>query len=110
MELAKRDKKIAREIIEKGLQREFALGLNKADEIIGKWKNNDLENREAYHSIYRHIIDFDKHIGRRYNNMTGSRYRFIIAGQLADGIISESELEGFPDEVRNALKVMAGIC
>ena len=39
MELSKKDKKIAREIIEKGLQKEFAKGLYKFDTILNEWKS-----------------------------------------------------------------------
>lgn len=34
MELSKANKKVAREVIEKGLQIEFANGLNEADEVL----------------------------------------------------------------------------
>jgi len=38
-ELSKKDKKTAREIIEVGLQKEFAKGLFDADTILTEWKN-----------------------------------------------------------------------
>jgi hypothetical protein len=109
MELSKKDKKTAREIIEKGLQKEFAKGLFDADTILNDWKNKSKNNRETYHSLYQHIIDFDKHIARRYDEMTGSKYLFIIAGQLRDDVISENDLADFSDEVKQAIKLIAGI-
>lgn len=51
-ELPKSQKKIARGIIEKGLQREYQNGMEKVEAVIGKWKSGKLDNREAYLSIY----------------------------------------------------------
>jgi len=104
MELSKREKKLAREIIEAGLQKEFTKGLLDADKILNDWKIKGLDNRNAYHNLYKHIIDFDKHIARRYDGMTGSRYLLVIIAQLQDGLISESDLENFSEEVKLALK------
>ena len=89
MELSKREKQKVRRIIETGLQREFSNGLSEGDNILNKWKNKSKNNREAYHLIYKHITDFDNHISRRYDRISGSKYLFIIAGQIRDGVISE---------------------
>jgi hypothetical protein len=109
MELSKKDKKTARELIEFGLQKEFAKGLFDADTILTEWKNKAIDNREAYHSLYKEITGFDKHIARRYDDMTGSKYLFVIAAQLRDGIISENDLNEFSPEVKQAVIKIAGI-
>ena len=84
MELSKADKKAAREIIEKGLQQEFANGLDRSYQILADWKAGNKGTRDTYHALYGHIRDYDKHIARRYDNMSGSKYLFIIAGQIID--------------------------
>ena len=104
MELSKREKKLTREIIEAGLQKEFTKALLDADKILNDWKIKGLDNRNAYHNLYKHIIDFDKHIARRYDGMTGSRYLLVLIAQLQDGLISESDLENFSEEVKNIIK------
>jgi hypothetical protein len=109
MELSKKDKKTARGLIEVGLQKEFAKGLFDADSILTEWKNKVIDNREAYHSLYKQITGFDKHIARRYDDMTGSKYLFVIAAQLRDGIISENDLNEFSPEVKQAVIKIAGI-
>ena len=109
MELSKKDRKTAREIIEIGLQKEFAKGLFDADTILTEWKNKAIDNREAYHSLYRQITGFDKHIARRYDNMKGSTYLFIIAAQLRGRIITENDLDGFSEEVKQAIILIASI-
>lgn len=92
MELTKKDKGAARQIIEAGLQREFAKGLQEADAVLQDWKEKLEDNREAYHTLFKTVRDFDKHIARRYDRMTGSNYLFIIAAQIQDGIITEADL------------------
>jgi hypothetical protein len=107
MELSKQEKKVAREIIETGLQKEFAKGLFDADTILHQWKNKSTDNRDAYHLLFKKITDFDKHVARRYDGMTGSKYLFVIAAQFQDGIISESDLEKCSERVKQAVKLIA---
>jgi hypothetical protein len=108
-ELSKKDKKSAREIIEKGLQKEYTKGLFQFDSIINKWKDNILNNREAYLQLCKELINYDKHIARRYDDMKGSKYLFIIAAQLMDNIISENDLGNFSDETKQAIKLITNL-
>ena len=103
IELSKSQRKIARQIIEVGLQREFQNGILKMDTVIEKWKTGELDNRDAYHEMYQKLKNHDKHIGRRYDGMTGSRYLLIVLQQLADEIISLDEISDFNDEVKAAI-------
>jgi len=107
MELTKSEKKIVRELIEIGLQREFTNGLSKADSILEDWKNQIKDNRESYHLLYKQITQFNKHIARRYDAMTGSRYFYVLAAQFTDNIIMENDLENVPEHIIQALKIIA---
>lgn len=107
IELKKSEKKVAREIIEKGLQRELTNGLNKFNNILKKWENSSEDNKGTYNKLYSSVVSFDKHIGRRYDGITGSRYINVIVAQLEDGIINEEDLSGFSEETRNILLKMA---
>ncbi|MBK8983480.1 MAG: hypothetical protein IPM38_14475 [Ignavibacteria bacterium] len=98
--LSKREKRIAREIIEKGLQVEYAKALNDAYTVLQNWKNKETDNRDAYHLLFKTVRDNDKHIARRYDGMRGSDYIDIIAAQLIDGIISEDDLKEFREETQ----------
>jgi hypothetical protein len=100
-DLPKSQKKIARILMDKGLMREFENGINQVDSTILRWKNGELDNREAYHEIYKQITLFDKHIGKRYDHIGGSRYVEVLLGQLVDGIITIEELDDFDEKVRN---------
>ncbi len=104
IELTKREKKVARQVIEKGLQVELEQGLTSANAVLKQWKEKKLDNRDAYHLLYQTIRDFDKHIAWRYDDMRGSKYLPVIIGQLEDKVISEEDLEGFSDLVKEKIK------
>jgi len=106
MELSKSEKKLAREIIEKGLQKEFAKGLLEADSVLTDWKTKGKNNRDAYHQLYKKITDFDKHIAFRYDGMTGSRYIEILLAQLKEGLIEKEDLENFSEQVKQTIKYL----
>lgn len=106
MDLQKKDKKIARKIIEIGLQREFEKGLSSFDTIIKDWKEKKKDNRESYHSLYKTLTDFDKHIAHRYNNITGSKYFSTIANQLYNGIITQEDIKELSEEIIQKLNFL----
>lgn len=103
MDLSKADKKVAREVIEKGLQIEFTNALHEADAVLQKWKKHDLGNPEAYHLLFKTIKNFDKHIAARYDDMRGSRYFITVVDLLIDGIIADEDIKGFSPQVIEAL-------
>lgn len=109
LDLTKSQKKIAREVIEIGLVREFETGIGNIDRIIQQWKGEKLETKETYYQIFQSLKKFDKHIARRYDGMTGSGYLFILAGQLADGVITIDDLNAFDPEVRNKIVFISRI-
>lgn len=73
-QLSKPQKKIARQIIDLGLNREYENGISKIDNVISKWKSGQLDNQKAYFEMYSKLKKQDKHIGQRYDRMTGSNY------------------------------------
>jgi hypothetical protein len=102
-ELTKSEKKNARIIIDKGIQVEYEKSIVQLDEVIERWKSKKIGNTDAYMELYDKMISRDKHIGRRYGQMTGSHYLLIIVGQLRDGVISEDDLDVFPPELKERL-------
>lgn len=103
LDLSKAQKKIARQVIEIGLIREFESGIGNIDKVIRQWKDGKAETKETYYQMYKKLKEFDKHIARRYDGMTGSKYLYILAGQLADGAIKVYDLSGFDPEVKNRI-------
>lgn len=109
LDLTKSQKKIARQVIETGLEHEFKNGIGKIDEIILRWKDGKTETKETYYQIFESLKKFDKHIARRYDGMTGSEYLYVLAGQLADEVISIYDLNEFDQIVKNKIIFISGI-
>ena len=109
-ELTKSQKKIARIIMDKGLENHYMKSLKDAQFIISDWSKGKFnDNREAYMKLYSRVIKNDKHIGHIYNDKGGSRWVEIIALQLADGVITFEDLRDFEYEVRNTILVWSRI-
>ena len=103
IELSKKDKKVAREVIDIGLQRDFEYGLDKTEELLVNWRKG-VGNKETYYAVYKHINRFNKHIALRYDGITGSRYLISITGLLLDEVLHEEDLVNFSEEVQLYLK------
>ena len=104
MELTKADKRAAREIIDIGLQNEFKKGLMDFASIIHDWEKTGSNSQECYQSLYSKVIDFDKHIAHRYDGMSGSKYLFIVAAQLADSFVTETDVSKLSETARLAVE------
>lgn len=103
-ELSKAEKKLCRELIDKGIEAEFEAGIKNAEAIINKWKNKEMDNRTAYHAIHSEIRDHRKDLAFRYDGVTGSRYLDTVSYILADGFLTEDDIAGFSDDNRAYLK------
>jgi hypothetical protein len=101
IELSKREKKLARELIEKGVREEFKRGMLSFDAILQQWKNEDI--KENYYKIFNAVTDFDKQIARRYDGMTGSKYLLIVAGQVYDKLYDRAEIDEFGEEAKDRI-------
>ncbi len=102
-ELTKRDKKIARQIIEQGMMNEFMNGLAEVEKKLSEGRDGDQSPQVRWHQLYHTTVSFDKHISRRYDDLRGSRYLLTIGVQLVDGVISEDSLEELSEPVRERL-------
>lgn len=104
MELSKSDKKNARDLIRKGMMVQFERGLHRADAILNDWKQGKGNHQEAYHALYKHIVDFDKGIAARYDNMPNHSLLFVLVQQVQEGLVPRQELAVFPEEVQTWMK------
>jgi bacterioferritin-associated ferredoxin len=102
-ELSKSQKKIARQLIDKGLQTECGKCLKKVESFFNKSKTAQLSNHETYLNLYQLIKKFDKHLARRYDGLSGSHYFTTVLGLYMDNVITEEDLEAFDEETRNKL-------
>jgi hypothetical protein len=102
-ELSKKEKKIARMLIDKGVDTEFRISLEQADEIISEWKKGDLDNRTAYQKLFQKVKENDKWISRRYDGLSGSRWLQTVGLIYADGQITEDDIKDFSEENKEYL-------
>ena len=105
-EFSKREKRVARQVIETALQHDFEVCIMDVDRLIQEWKSNKLDNRQAYQEIYRKVKENDKYIARMYDDISGSRYMLTLQALLASKVISEKDLEGFSAKTRDEILKM----
>ena len=103
IELSKTQKKIARQLIDIGLQRECKLFTAKIEKFTNsqEWKTGD--PHQLYLKLYGKVTSFDKHIAKRYNDLTGSRYFMTVFGLFYDDVLSNDDIARFDTEVLNKL-------
>jgi hypothetical protein len=106
--LTKSQKKIARRVMDKGLDNDYQRGLKKAADIIERWKNEVFDNKDAYMKLYECINDTDDIIDDRYDGKGGSRWVEVMADQLANGVITKEDISEFDEEVQNVILIFAG--
>ena len=105
--LSKREKKIAKACIDKGLDAEFKEALELCGSVIDAWRAEKIpSNKEAYHQLFSGLKNKDKAIARRYDDLSGSRWLVTVAAQLHDGYLTKEDFNDFSEETKVALKRM----
>ncbi len=107
-ELSKSQKKIARRVMDKGLDNHYKRGLLDVKTIIQKWDSSMLDNHDAYMKLYQAVKKNDINIARIYNDKGRSRWVEVMVSQLIDGVITVEDLAEFDAEVRNAIISWSG--
>ena len=102
-ELSKREKKIARIIIDKGVDAEFKTALEQAHEILSEWKKGSMDNRTGYYKLFKKIMEQNKRIADRYDGLTGSRYLLTVGRIYEDGQVTEEDIKDFSEETKAVL-------
>jgi hypothetical protein len=98
---SKRDKKLLRDIIEKGLQKEFKSGIEQLETIIRVWRQRQIDTSDVYRQLNQTMSEHDKSIARRYDQITDSNYIQIVAAQMADELIDETDLQELSEDIRH---------
>jgi hypothetical protein len=108
-ELSKREKKIAKACIDKGLEAEFNEGLENFDAIIQDWRAGKFaSNKEAYHQLFKAVDKKDNAISRRYDRLSGSRWLMTVIELLREGRLSEDDIKDFSDETKAVIEMKKG--
>jgi hypothetical protein len=103
MILSKSDKKVYRKLLDIAIEKEKTNYINDVINTIDQYKNNQLDFKETYHQIYKKVIENDKRVARRYDNISGAHYFDKILEFYANGLISEEEIKELSEPVREKL-------
>lgn len=103
MILSKSDKKVYRKLLDIAIEKEKTNYINDVINTIDQYKNNQLDFKETYHQIYKKVIENDKRVARRYDNISGAHYFDKILDFYANGLISEEEIKELSEPVREKL-------
>ena len=74
-EFSKSEKKIFRQVIDTGLQRDYQSCIFDIDNIIQQWKSKKLDNRNAYQEIYQKVKENDRIIWLKKLKYPGSQQK-----------------------------------
>lgn len=108
-ELSKSQKKIARRVMDKGIDNHYHRALADVRDIIRNWEAGKIPtNHDAYMKLYQKVKKNDINIGKIYNDKGGSRWVEVMALQLADGAITVEDLGEFDERLRNIILVLGG--
>jgi len=94
VELDKSQKKIARTLISRALERECCTFLAKLKRLLQDEKAQSCH--EKYLEIYKSIQTF------QYDGLNGSRYALTVFSLFYNGILTEKDLSEFDDRTREA--------
>ena len=104
IELTKAQKKAARILIDRGLQRECERFLLDVKRLVDTPLQEDSPHKR-YLELYKKIDRFDHQIGETYDGLGGSRYFITVAGLYYRDVLTEEEIGLMGDELK--AKIMA---
>jgi hypothetical protein len=108
-ELTKSQKKIARRVMDKGLEAHYQRALADIETILDSWREGKFEStRDAYMEMYQRVKMHDKNIGGIYDDKSGSRWVEVMALQYADGTITMDDLKELGEEVCGVIRFLNG--
>ena len=102
MELPKNQKKHARTLIERALQRECERFLTETKAWMNQMNAEETPHKQ-YLELFDRVYQFDKHIVRTYDNMSGSRYYPTVFNLFYNDVLTEEDINLFSEDVRNEL-------
>ena len=122
MELSQSDKRLCRELINTGLERECRrfveqiqtiacepIPPEQLDEPYREENGRSVERvwHKRFIKLARLSNDFNHHVALRYDNVTGSRYLNCVASLYIDDLLTADEIARFSDEPRNFINKIA---
>lgn len=104
VELPKGQKKIARMLIDKALLRECGSFLQKVSDFMQAVPTNGQDSHKNYLELFREVDEFDYHLARRYDNLSGGKYFFAVVTLYCDGVLSDEDINLFDEERQASIR------
>jgi hypothetical protein len=102
-ELSKQEKKAVRELIDRGLNRDFIDGIISIKKICDTYIEGKSDPREYYHKLFSALHSKDKDIARRYDGIKGSQYLMRLGSLFSDGVLTQDDLRDVNEKLRMKL-------
>lgn len=124
MELSKFDKRLCRELINTGLERECRHFVEQIQEIATEpvppeqanepySEINGMSCERVWHKRYIKLFavtdKFNSHVAHRYDNVTASKYLECIVGLYIDDWLTDEEIARLSEEPRNYVKKLVSL-
>jgi len=118
--LTKADKRLCRELMHLGLEREckkFVMDIQELstkaiplEELNAPYQEEEGRSvdgpwHKRYIALFRKTQSFDKHVARRYDGISGGHYLDCVLDLYCSDLISDEEIEPFSEEPRSFLQL-----
>ena len=108
-ELSKSEKKIARVLIDRGVESDKIAALEQTEKILADWKEGKIDLVSAYQKVIQNGEEWDQKIARRYDRLGGSRWLAVIAAIYVDGQITEDDIAGFSEKTKQVFYTIVSL-
>jgi hypothetical protein len=102
-DLSKQEKKTVRELIERGLNRDYLDGIISTRKICDTYIEGKSDPREYYHKLFSVLHSKDKEIARRYDGIKGSQYLMRLGTLFCEGVLTHDDLQDIDENLKKKL-------
>jgi hypothetical protein len=102
-DLSKQEKKKVRELIERGLIRDYIDGIKSAKDVCDSYIEGKSDPKEYYHKLFSVLHSKDKIIAKRYDGITGSHYIMRLGILFSDGVLTQADLQDVDENLKKKL-------
>jgi hypothetical protein len=114
--LTKADKRCCRELIHIGLERECEKFVKEIQELANRpipeeelnepYREENGKSVEGpwhkrYIDVFKKTDEYDNHVAKRYDGITGGHYLDAVLGLYLDGILSDDDIALLSDDIRD---------
>jgi hypothetical protein len=72
-------------------------------ELCDSYTDYESNLKEHYHKLYSAMVEKDKGIARRYDDLRGSQYLLILLTLLREGVLNKEDIKDLDEELKNRL-------